>query len=174
MSDLLIFVYQPIFYLFLINFIRILRFIWDLRLVLFDSHDDVVSGKNLVFGLILSFLGVNWAPELTKTINFGYVQFLLAHLILKIVQRLALSYERRTSGQNFSKFESYLQEKGPRTTPHPSPLKGDHFMDDASPPKHLKIYNLTTTSAALIKLNTIMYLHKTFNLAEDWGITHRA
>ena len=45
-------------------------------------------------------------------------------------------------------------------------------MDAASPRKHLKIYNLTTTNATLMKLTTIMYLHKTFNLAEDWRVTH--
>ena len=54
------------------------------------------------------------------------------------------------------------------------PTKRDHFMDAASPQKHLKIYNLTTTNATLMKLTTIMYLHKTFNLAEGWGVTHRA
>ena len=42
-------------------------------------------------------------------------------------------------------------------------------MDAASPRKHLKIYNLTTTNATVMKLTTIMYLHKTFNLAKDWG-----
>ena len=52
--------------------------------------------------------------------------------------------------------------------------KRGHFMDAASPQKHFKICNLTTTNAALMKLTTIMYLHKTFNLAEDWGVTHRA
>ena len=49
-----------------------------------------------------------------------------------------------------------------------------YFMDAASPRKYLKIYNLTTTNAALMKLAIIMYLHKTFNLAEDWGITRWA
>ena len=44
------------------------------------------------------------------------------------------------------------------------PPKSGHFMDAASPQKHLKIYNLTTANAALIKLTTIMYLHKIFNL----------
>ena len=39
--------------IFLVNFIRILWFIWDLVLVLFNSHKDVVSGKILVFGNIL-------------------------------------------------------------------------------------------------------------------------
>ena len=47
-------------------------------------------------------------------------------------------------------------------------------MDAPLPQKHLKIYNLTTTNAALRKLMTIMHLHKTFNLAEDWGVTHGA
>ena len=51
------------------------------------------------------------------------------------------------------------------------PPKRGHFMDAALPRKHLKIYNLATTNAAPI---TIMYLHKTFNLREDWGVTHRA
>ena len=47
-------------------------------------------------------------------------------------------------------------------------------MDAASPQKHSKIYNLTTTNATIMKLTTIMYLCKTFTLAEDWGVTHRA
>ena len=42
-----------------------------------------------------------------------------------------------------------------------------HFMNAASPRKHLKIYNLTTANVTLMKLTTIMYLHKMFNLAED-------
>ena len=46
-------------------------------------------------------------------------------------------------------------------------------MDAASPQKHLKIYNLTTTNTTLMKLTTIMYLHKTFNLTEDLDVTHR-
>ena len=47
-------------------------------------------------------------------------------------------------------------------------------MDAAMPGKILKIYNLTIANATLMKLTTIMYLHKTFNLAEDWGVTYRA
>ena len=45
-------------------------------------------------------------------------------------------------------------------------------MDAASPQKHLKIYNLTTTNIALMKLTVIMYLNKRFNVAKDWGVTH--
>ena len=47
-------------------------------------------------------------------------------------------------------------------------------MDAASPRKHLKIYNFTTTNAALMNLHLIMCLHKSFNSAENWGVTHRA
>ena len=47
-------------------------------------------------------------------------------------------------------------------------------MDAASPQKHLKIYNSATTNTTLMKLTTIFYLHKTFNFADDWGVTHRA
>ena len=39
---------------YLINFVRILWFVWDMGLVLFDSQKDVVSGKK--FG----FLGTFW------------------------------------------------------------------------------------------------------------------
>ena len=53
------------------------------------------------------------------------------------------------------------------------PPKRGHFMDAALPWKHLKIYNLRTTNAILMKLTTIMYHHMTFNLAEDWGITQK-
>ena len=39
---------------------------------------------------------------------------------------------------------------------------------------HLKIYNFGTINAILMKLTTIMYLHKTFHLAKNWGVTLRA
>ena len=48
--------------------------------MLFNIHKDVVSGKILVLGIIS---GLNWAAKWTKTFNFGYVPFLLKHLILK-------------------------------------------------------------------------------------------
>ena len=58
--------------------------------------------------------------------------------------------------------------KGPET------LKRGHFMDAALPQKHLKVYNLTITNVTIMKLITIMYLRKTFNLAEDWDVIHTA
>ena len=75
--------FLPPKWIFLINFIRILWFIWDLVLGLFNSHKDIVSEKNLVFGSIFDLPGINWAQKWTKTFNFGYVPFLLKHLILK-------------------------------------------------------------------------------------------
>ena len=97
-------------------FIRILRFIWGLVLVSCDSPKDVVSGKILVFGTILDFLGVNWnwAQKWTKTENFGYLLFVLKHLILKHCSHTFFVLWWATSGPNFKKFESYLGEKGPR------------------------------------------------------------
>ena len=53
------------------------------------------------------------------------------------------------------------------------PRKKGHLMDAASPRKHLKIHNLGTTNAMLMKVTTIMYHHKTFNLAENWGVNRR-
>ena len=65
--------FGPKKWVFLKIFIRILRFIWDLGLVSSDSRRDVVSGKNLFFGKIICFPGVNWAQNSNKTENFGYV-----------------------------------------------------------------------------------------------------
>ena len=173
----MIFVYRPIFYLKksifgpkngFFKFHIILWFIWDLGLVLFDGHKDVVSRK--IFGFWqYGFLGVNRAQKWTKTINFGYVSFLLKHLILKDCSETV-----------FVLWKTYLWSKFQQTRVifggerAQKPPKRGHFMDAASPQKHLKIYNLTTTNTKLMKLITIMYLRKTINLAVDWGVTHRA
>ena len=61
-----------------------------------------------------------------------------------------------------------------RKGPELPPRERGYFMDAALPQKHLKVYNLTTTKATQMKLTTFMYRHKTFNLAEDWGVIHRA
>ena len=124
---LVIFVYWPIFYLkksifspkwiFLINFIRILWFIWDLVLALFDIDKDVVSGKILVFGNVFAFPGVNWTQKWTKTFKFGYVLFPLKHLILKDCLDTVFLLWEATTGLNFSKFVRYLGKKGLRKPP---------------------------------------------------------
>ena len=38
----------------------------------------------------------------------------------------------------------------------------------------LKIYNLRTTNAMKMKLDTIVDRHETFHLTKDLGVTHRA
>ena len=131
----------------------------------------------MVFGSIFCFPGVNWAQKWTKTVNFEYILFVLKHLILKDCSHTIFVLQKTTSGKIFNKMEPYLGVKSPRTLPPPTPtptLKRSHFMDVALPRKHLKIYNLGTRNAILMELNMIMYHHKTFNLAEDWGVTRRA
>ena len=86
---------------------------------------------------------------------------------------MSLSYERLPLVEIAANWSHICGRKGPETPPPPPPKRG-HFMDAASPRKHLKIYNLTATNATLMKLTTIMYLHKAFNLAKDWGVTHMA
>ena len=85
---------------------------WDLGLVSSDSPKDVVSGKIKVFVNILSFPGVNWAQKWTKAFNFGYVPFLLKHLILNDCLNTVFN-----SGRNFSKLKTYFGEKGLRNPP---------------------------------------------------------
>lgn len=67
-----------------------------------------------------------------------------------------------------AKSSNIFRRKGPKNP------KRCHFMDAASSQKHLKIFNLTTANALLMKLTTIIYLTKTFNLAKDLGINLRA
>ena len=85
------------------------------------------------------------------------------------------------SGQNFSTIESYLGEKGPRLPE--TPKKRPHFMGAAyRTRKEFEIYNLTTRNATTLMrltkiMNHLLYYfpphHKTFNLAEDWGVTYQ-
>ena len=77
----------------LIIFIRILRFIWNFGLVSSDNPKDAVSGKILVFGNIFIFPEVNWAQSWTKTVKFGYVPFVLKHLILKYCSHTVFYYD---------------------------------------------------------------------------------
>ena len=104
-------------WIFLNNFIRILWFIWDLVLVLFNTLKDAVSGKILVFDNILGFPGINWVQKWTKTFNLGYVPFLLKHLNLKDYLDTVFFLWVTTSDRNFSKLVSYLGEKGLRNPP---------------------------------------------------------
>ena len=46
-------------------------------------------------------------------------------------------------------------------------------MDAELVRKTLNNFNVTTTNAIMMKLTTIMYLHKIFKLAWNLGVTHR-
>ena len=48
---------------------------WNLGLVLFDSHKHAVSGTFLFFGNILGFPGVNWAQNGLKASTLGTSRF---------------------------------------------------------------------------------------------------
>ena len=154
---------------FLIIFIIILRFIWDLGLLSFDSPKVVVSGKILVFGNIFNFLGLNWAQKWTKTENFGCVPFVLKHTNF---ETLFLHCLFAMMDYLWSKFQQiralYGRERAKK------PPKRAHFMAAALPQKHLKIYNFGTTNTMLMELTRIMYHQKIFHLAKIWGVAHRA
>ena len=68
---------------FSLNFTRILRFFWDLRLTLIDIPKDGVLTEILIFSNIFGFPGVNWLPKWTKTVSFGCVPFEPKFKILK-------------------------------------------------------------------------------------------
>ena len=109
--------FLPKKWIFLVNFIRILWFIRNLLLVLFDSHQDAVSQKILVFGKILDFPEVNWAQKWTKIFNFGYAPFALKKSILKDCLETDIFLWETTSSLNFSKLVPHLGEKGLRNSP---------------------------------------------------------
>ena len=67
--------------------------------------------------------------------------------------------------KNLTSFGGVMAKKQPRSS-----LKSNFLL----PQKHLKIQNLATTNAKLMKVTTTMHFHKTFNLAGYWGVNHRA
>ena len=46
-------------------------------------------------------------------------------------------------------------------------------MDVELVQKGLKTLNLTTTNVILMKITTIFYLHKEFDLTKTWAVAHR-
>ena len=54
------------------------------------------------------------------------------------------------------------------------PPKSSHKSPFLLVRESLKIYNLRTTNAMKMKLGKIVYLHETFCLTEDIGVTFRA
>ena len=74
---------QKMFVFFSLNFTRILRFFWDLRLTLIDIPKNGVLTEILIFSNIFGFPVVNWLPKWTKTVSFGCVPFEPKFKILK-------------------------------------------------------------------------------------------
>ena len=102
------------------------------------------------------FFHQHWAQKWTKTVNFGYALFLLKHKIFKDCSNTVFFLWETTSCQNVKKIGPYLGKKGLRTPPVSLSQKKGHFMDTASPQKHLKIYNLIITNVTLIRLTAVM------------------
>ena len=124
-------------------------------------------GKCWFFVIFLVSLGQIW-PKMNQNRYFW----------ICLISALTLSFERLSRGCLFV-MKDYLWLKFQQTQAifdgeraHKSP-KSTHSMDAASLRKYFKLCNLTTGNATLMNLTTIMYLHKVFNLAKDWGVTHR-
>ena len=138
---------MPLKWFFFINFIRILWFIWDLVLVLFNSHKDITSGKILAFGNILGFPGINWAQKWTKTLRPVSPETLNFERLFKFYFCLVRDYLRSKFHQTCAIFRGERAQNPPPPSPPPQPKKKGGFMDAASPRKHLNVYNLTVTNA---------------------------
>ena len=95
--------------------------------------------------------GQNW----TKSANFGSVSF---SLILQFLFKKCFCLREYYL---WWEFRQYLTIFG-RVRAQKPPKKG-HFMDAESVRKTLKTFNLTTSNAIMMKLITIMYLHKSVN-----------
>ena len=102
---------------FLINFIRILWFIWDLRLMLFDNQKGVVSGKNFSFRQYFGFSGGKLGPKMYQN----------HQLCVRPVSTYKLNFERLFRGclclvkdvplVEISANSSHIsRRKGPETT----------------------------------------------------------
>ena len=135
--------------------------------MLFDIPKDAVFATILVFSNIFGFPAEHWPPKWNKTVNFGCLLFTLKFKILKDFSNTLFALLETTFGQNFSKIEQYLGEKG-----HKKPKSG-HFMDVESIRKNLKIFKITTTNAIQMKLATDIYLNKVFHFEKSWGITQK-
>ena len=68
-------------------------------------------------------------------------------------------------GNNQTSFGGVIPKKPPKSS-----LKSPFLVLE----KHFKTHNFGTRNAMLMKLTTNMYLHETFHLAKNWGVTHNA
>ena len=134
---------------------------WNLGLVLFDSQKDVVSANNFGFWQDFGFSGEGGGGRgscRTEIINFGYALFLPIINFGRLLRGCVCLKKDVPLVEILANLSQILQN---------GPFHGCCIATKT-------FQNLTTTNAALIKLTTIMYFHKIFNLARDWGVTHRA
>ena len=101
--------------------------------------------------------GQSW----TKTVKFGISRFRKNLNFLKILKFTLFLSLNNTSGENIIKIGQYLGELGPKKPPKGIVSWILNWCD-----KNVKLFNLTTGNSIPIKLTTIMYFHKTFNLAK--------
>ena len=128
-----------------------------------DSPENAVFGKIFVFGKNFCFLEEDWGQKWTKTENFGYVPFVFKHIILKHYSYTVFILWCNTSDPTFYKFNPYLGGKGPR-----SPQKGPISWLLHCHENIWKFITFGNTNARLVKLTTIMYCYKKFDLAKNW------
>ena len=102
----------------------------------------------------------------TKSATFGYLLFWISQRFLKHTLSL-LEYCL------WWKFHPNPTISGGELTPKKLQKRAISWMLNLYK-KIWKFYNLTNANAILMKLTTMMYLHKTLNLAKDWGMTYRA
>ena len=72
---------------------------------------------------------------------------------------------------NWSRFQKNYSTYGGVTQKTTQKQPKIHF---SGPTKTFEIHNLATTNAIPMKLTAIMYLHETFRLAKNWGVTYKA
>ena len=106
-----------------------------------------------------------------QTVNCGYVPFEPKKILKKPKLFLTQCFCIITE-YLWWKFQHNLTLLGEVRTQ--KTLKKVHFMDAESVRKALKVFNLTTTNAILMKLTTKMYLNKVFHFPKPWGVNNRA
>ena len=114
--------------------------------MLFDSQKDSVSEKKFDFWQYFGFSGVNWVQKWTKIINFGYVLFLLKHLILRDCSESVCLMKDVALVKISANLSHVCRRKGPQT------LQKGPFHGCCIATKIFENYNLTTANAALMKL----------------------
>ena len=152
---------------FWLKFPRILRFFWDLTLTLLIIPKDAVFAEMLVFSNIFGFPAVSLAPECTKTVNFSCIPFVPKCKILKYFSETVFFLLQIVSGKVSSSQTIFGGVRAQKIT------KMGHFMDTEPTQNTLKIFDVTTTYAIVMKLTTDIYLNNGVHLVKSWGLSHR-